>query len=268
MHASEEFAPPAGSDTHYALLYVPSALRTPLALVEAFRGQLVSVPLLASDPVVTMAKLTWWGEELGRLAAGGPRHALTRALAPLVAEDPALLPALDALVAGIAGSLHGAGHVDDAARQAAFDATHGPLWEYVARRCGAGNPQAARRLGVRLEIAYALRDLRRQVEAGTVPIPRDTLAAAEVVAFTGGAGTPLTRAVAADLAACRAAITEGLATLPRAERRRLLPLVTLARIGLALLAEIERDGCQLWDRRLELPPLRKLWLAWRTRFIA
>jgi phytoene synthase len=267
MRASDEFAPPPGSDTHYALLYVPDALRGPLALVEAFRGQLVSAPLLASDPVVTMAKLTWWGEELGRLAAGGPRHALTQALAPLVAADATLLPALDALVAGIAGGLHGAGHADDAERHAAFDAAHGALWEYVARRCGAADTNAARHLGVRLEIAYALRDLRRQVEAGSVPVPRDILTSAGVVSFTGGADAPLARAVAADLAACRGAITNALAALPRAERRRLLPLVTLARITLALLAEIERDGCQVWDRRLELPPLRKLWLAWRTRFI-
>mgnify|MGYP005809824557 CR=1 FL=1 len=267
MTRTAEFAPVPGSDTHYALLYAPPDVREALALVEDFRGRIVLTPILARDPVVAAAKLTWWREELGRLAGGAPRHALTQALAPLVAADPALQPALEALVNGVMDALHGPGPADDASRYAAFDAAHGGLWEYAARRCGADDPLRARELGVRIEIAYALRDLRRQVRAGAVPLPRDRLAAAGVMRLDAESAPALARAVAADFADLKAAIGRNLARLQGDERRRLLPLVTLARIAIALIAEIEREGCRVWEQRLELPPLRKLWRAWRTRFI-
>jgi len=32
----------------------------------------------------------------------------------------------------------------------------------------------------------------------------------------------------------------------------------------AVLAEIERDGFRVLDRRTALTPLRKLWIAWKT----
>ena len=39
----------------------------------------------------------------------------------------------------------------------------------------------------------------------------------------------------------------------------------LAEILLVTLAEIRRDGYRILHHRIALTPLRKLWIAWRTR---
>jgi phytoene synthase len=44
-----------------------------------------------------------------------------------------------------------------------------------------------------------------------------------------------------------------------------LPAVALARLRLRLLEEIRASGFQILDRRMELTPLRKFWIAARTR---
>jgi phytoene synthase len=36
----------------------------------------------------------------------------------------------------------------------------------------------------------------------------------------------------------------------------------------AALAEVERDGFRVLTHRTSLTPLRKLWLAWKTSFVA
>ena len=54
--------------------------------------------------------------------------------------------------------------------------------------------------------------------------------------------------------------------LPSPERKTYLPLWIRAAIGKATLDEIRKDGYRMLSRRIVLPPMRKLWLAWRTRF--
>ncbi|MGH8572923.1 MAG: hypothetical protein ACREX8_10155 [Gammaproteobacteria bacterium] len=41
--------------------------------------------------------------------------------------------------------------------------------------------------------------------------------------------------------------------------------VILAELLLVTLAEIRRDGYRIRHHRIALTPLRKLWIAWRTR---
>jgi phytoene synthase len=38
----------------------------------------------------------------------------------------------------------------------------------------------------------------------------------------------------------------------------------MAAIYRTLLDEIEADGCHVLKQKISLPPLRKLWIAWRT----
>lgn len=63
------------------LLFEPAGLRAPRRLFEALGFELRQAALAASDPRVTAAKLGWWAQEWQALAAGTPRHPLTRALA-------------------------------------------------------------------------------------------------------------------------------------------------------------------------------------------
>ena len=56
-----------------------------------------------------------------------------------------------------------------------------------------------------------------------------------------------------------------LALLPAAERRAQKPGLMMASIYRTLLREIEASGFAVLHQRITLPPLRKLWLAWKMQ---
>jgi len=58
--------------------------------------------------------------------------------------------------------------------------------------------------------------------------------------------------------------TQAIAQLPAVDRRTQRPGLVMAAIYRTLLDEIRRDGCLVLSQRTSLPPLRKLWIAWRT----
>ncbi len=55
------------------------------------------------------------------------------------------------------------------------------------------------------------------------------------------------------------------AALPPARYTTLLPSLILAGLDRALLTEIRADGYHILNRQIALTPLRRLWIAWRTR---
>ena len=57
---------------------------------------------------------------------------------------------------------------------------------------------------------------------------------------------------------------EALALLPPEDRRSQRTGLVMASIYRTLLNEIAADGYQVLKQRTALPPLRKLWLAWKT----
>jgi phytoene synthase len=58
---------------------------------------------------------------------------------------------------------------------------------------------------------------------------------------------------------------QALALLPAADRRLQKPGLMMASIYRALLREIEAEHFAVLHQRISLPPLRKLWLAWKVQ---
>lgn len=87
--------------------------------------------------------------------------------------------------------------------------------------------------------------------------------------LAGGAAlqeTPAFRALMAEQGQrARQAYAEAFALLPPVDRRRQRPGLIMAAIYSALLDEIERSGYRVMTQRIGLTPLRKFWLACRTR---
>jgi phytoene synthase len=66
----------------------------------------------------------------------------------------------------------------------------------------------------------------------------------------------------------RAWYDRALARLPARDRRAQRAGLAMAAIYRTLLEEIARDGYRVLDRRIALTPLRKLWIATRTAWLA
>ena len=263
--ALASWLPAPGSDLYYAHLYAPAAERETLAALAALRAVIAEIPATCSAPTIALPKLSWWRDEMGQLARGTPRHVLTRALQGC---DPDVPAAGLALISGVEALLGAPPFASRAARHAALLASHGPLWACALRRCApatASVPAAALALAARVEEAYVLRDARPLRDGGLQLLSSDSEAAAaqRLGSLPGAAGDWHAAVLREDISDLRHALAMALAALP--ERRVWRPLATLARLALATLDEIARSDYRVWESRIELTPLRKLWLALRER---
>jgi 15-cis-phytoene synthase len=264
--ALRELLPVAGSDLYYALRYAPPDARPDLALVEAFRALISALPWQCSNSAIAMTKLTWWHEELHQIGTRNARHAMTRALAPIVDRHTGLLEALFALVNGTAALLNRGRFDSVAERRVSITATHAPLWRVHAEVCGESNPLALDQvaaLGAGVETALIVRALRRHIDAGLAFICQDIqphdAAQAENADWYAALARLEIPILIDDLRATR------LALLTHAtQARRLRPTLVLTALAIATLQEIAADGYRVWERRIELTPLRKWWLAQRS----
>jgi phytoene synthase len=264
----QPYLPAVGSTLHYALLYQPARSRAQLRLVESLREILTRLPLTSSSPEVAHAQLAWWYEALDSAATGSllPRHPLLEALAPGFVSDPALAPAFRTLIEGIAKVQATTRFESVAAREQVWCELHGPLWDAHARLCGINAPEAqhaVRRLGGILALAEALLDLRRTIGAGLAFICRDR--APDTAALADGAHDAEWFAALArlEIPALVQELTIGLAGLPQsvALRRALRVQRVLVSVAQAALVELAREGGRVWEQRVDLTPVRKLWRA-------
>ena len=263
--ALASWLPAPGSDLYYAHLYAPATERETLAALAALRAVIAEIPATCSAPTIALPKLAWWRDEMGQLARGTPRHVLTRAL---LGRDPELPAAGHALIGGIEALLGAPPFASRAARHAALLASHGPLWRCALSRCAPSTepvPPAALALAARVEEAYVLRDARPLRDGGLQLLSSESEAAAarRLGSLPPAAGDWHAAVLREDISALRGELATALAGLPG--RRTWRPLATLARLALATLDEITRSDCRIWESRIELTPLRKLWLALRER---
>lgn len=266
----EAKAAPPGSDRHYALLGLGSRERAALNALWTLEREVLGTPVDCRDPGVARTKLDWWRTELGRLAAGAPEHPATRALAPhlpMRGLDPAPLGEL----------IDAAGILLDYDAFPGFEALAGwchrsgstPLL-FAAELLGLQDRAAAvfaHELGFGLALLARLREVRADALAGRFFVPEDEMREAGVTHpdLYAGSGSAHTRTLFVRQGErIRATFARARAGLPDGEHARLAPLLVRLALAEALLDEIERDGWRLLEHRVELTPLRKLWIAWNT----
>lgn len=255
-------AAPEGSSLHYAALFHDEPARRGLFALFALYYELLDGFLTASDPGIARIKLQWWREELDRLEKGNPRHPVSEELQALAgsgrvetAELNRLPDAVEALFPVVEpGNLETWLSRPDIGR----------FWHMTARLAADKEPVAAAETGILLSRLETLQQLPPLLRLGLNPLPepvqathgldRDRLLTEP--AATAGLAAELVDAIAARL---NEAYRRGKTGDP-------LFILILNRLGSALCREIRRDGYALLQRRVALTPLRKLWIAARTRY--
>lgn len=128
-------------------------------------------------------------------------------------------------------------------------------------------------MGLGWRQVHQLARLGQDARAGWVHVPVDVLQKHDVRAHELTKPAPMASTNWASLLTylceqARAQLQLGLQQvnqLPRAERRKLMPLVAVSQMQLSLLHEIELGQDRILHERLLLTPLRKWWIAQRVR---
>jgi phytoene synthase len=262
-------ATPPGSSLYYAVRFAPRELRDTLATLAGFRHEVRAILDEVSDPGVARLKLDWWRDEIRRTLEGAPRHPLSHVLCatlkPAAFGDGLPAGPFLAMADAVEHALRHERPADTAALRAADTQDLGALFELLARVHGERDENAtasARRIGGWCAGVRRLRDAGLLLRRDRSVLPTDTLAAAglghEALASTEHRHR-LPQLLAPEAEALRAAAPVAASdAVPRALRIQ-------QRIHEALLEELRRSELAVVDQRIGLTPLRKFWIAVRTR---
>lgn len=263
---------PAGSLRYFAVLFSQPGRRPILNALYDLEASVRSAAN-AENHEAAHARLRWWQEEIDRWLSGRARHPVTIALEPLHGEldeqDNRLLREL--VVAGeldLAGMTYASSQHLEAYCFRAAGALQTVITCALAddRRPSPAERDFARRLGSATRQSELLRDFAADLRRGRIYLPAETLETAGLSAEVAAADRPLDE-FAGPLGEWRERLLKELNEIPGllddSERESQRHGLVLAALHERLLSRIEfSDGVS--DRVTHVPPLVRLWTAWRT----
>jgi phytoene synthase len=262
---------PPGSMRYFAVLFAEPAMRPLLHSFYAFEAELRDTIASATHDIAH-TRLQWWRDELDLLAAGKARHPVTIALAPAIAQRPADLERLRELTMAAALDIARNTYQSWSELTAYCAKSAGGLQEVIAAALAApgalGEPERrfAARLGALVRQTEMLRDFDYDVRRGLLYLPISVLTESGLDPRSVPAH-PENLALAPVLAGWQKRVAAELASLPgeldARERSRQAHGLVLAALYGRLLGRIGHSGNTV-AARADLPPLARLWTAWRT----
>jgi 15-cis-phytoene synthase len=188
---------PPGSTRYWSWLFAAREAREPLLGIYALMAEWRALMDPGTEMSVAQTKLVWWGEEMGRMAAGSPVHPITRYLADFpraaATDFVPLMRTVEAAAAQVAGAPLERGeeleaHADALYGQplliAALLSNATPLGG-AAQFGGARGHRSALHgcvatLAAAEYLTRAIADYAREARAGRIPFAVDELLAAEI----------------------------------------------------------------------------------------
>jgi phytoene synthase len=264
----------SGSSFYYAFLFLPPQRRAAITAFYAFCREVDDVVDEVQDPGVAATKLAWWRTEVGASFAGQPSHPATRALMPHVNEYHIEAAHLHAVIDGCQMDLEQSRYLDYAGLARYCHLVAGVVGEVASAIFGRQDPatvQYAHRLGLALQLTNIIRDVGDDARRGRIYLPVSELQQFEVKAqeiLNRGYSDRFTALMRFQADRAHRSYDEALALLPPADRASQKPGLMMANIYRTLLREIEEEDFQVLHQRISLTPVRKLWIAMRTRWQA
>jgi phytoene synthase len=261
-------AAPGGSSFYYSVLFLPQDTRRALTALFAYFQEIREITRECTDPEVVKIKFQWWRQELTAAFSEHAHHPVTLALLPAAKQFGLLQDELQKIINGVESGVAQNRHADFASLRAHCLATHGIAEQLAARILGAHSPaaqQCAQELGLAFGLTDIILNVRDDARRNRILLPLDELTrfgvtAAEILNQRETEGLKKLIEFAIDRA--ENCYNRATSEFSKAERKAQRTRLALAAIQRVLLKEIRKDGCRILRRRVDLTPIRKLWLGW------
>jgi phytoene synthase len=267
----QDKAAASGSSFYYAFLFLPRERRAAITAFYAFCREVDDVVDEVSDPGVAATKLAWWRNEVHQAFAGQPTHPVMQALMPHTATYGIEERHLQAVIEGCQMDLEQTRYLDFAGLQRYCHLVAGIVGEVAARIFGQQDERTteyAHTLGQALQLTNIIRDVGEDALRGRIYLPISELQQFDVKAHEINKreySERFTALMRFQAERAHGLYDQALALLPDTDRRAQKPGLMMASIYRTLLREIEAENFQVLHQRISLPPMRKLWLAWKLQ---
>ncbi len=260
-------AAPPGSMRYFSLLYAPENKREQLLALYVIDAEIRESAQSANHDVAH-TRLQWWRAEIDRLVNGSPQHPAMRLLNDSLRERASFAKLHETIVAADM----------DLARMTYSNM--GELRAYASRSGGAIQELAAaqlvapslldetvrataNRIGIGVRQSEMLRDLRQDAYAGRVYLPQERLTRHNVT-LEDMRGREVAPHLKATLREFKDAVHEELRSALASAPASLRPLAVLGALHRRLLDRIAAQDFNVATSRIDLGPIEKPWVAWRT----
>jgi 15-cis-phytoene synthase len=259
----------ADRDRAISLAFVPADKRNDVAALYAFNIETARVRDSVSEPMPGEIRLQWWRDALAAPDQGAAGHPVAAAVADTIARHDLPRAAFDRFLEARIFDLYDDPMPSSEELEAYAGETASTLIMLtamvLARDAAETQADAAGHAGVAQTVAGVLRLLPQHRARRQVFVPADILAAAGCSSeeLIRGEREPAGRAIAAMTAFGRQHVrawTTKLGDIPKPLRPAFLPAALAGRY----LDLIERDGAATLDQPVEIGPLRKAYINWRT----
>jgi phytoene synthase len=260
----------SGSSFYYSFLFLPKERRRAITALYAFCREVDDAVDEPAEASVAQAKLAWWRGEVAQLYAGNPQHPVTRALAPLLQPFNIERARLEDIMDGMEMDLLQSRYLDYANLRVYCHRVAGVVGILAAGIFGYRNPQTleyAAKLGLAFQLTNIIRDVGEDARINRIYLPMDELKQFNVTAadiLNARQTENFSRLMAFQGERAQRCYDEAMALLPAEDRKTQRTGLIMSAIYRTLLDEIAADGYQVLKQRTSLPPVRKLWLAWKT----
>ncbi|MFQ6023052.1 MAG: presqualene diphosphate synthase HpnD [Acidiferrobacterales bacterium] len=267
----EQKVRPRGSTFYYSSLFLPLEKREAVTSLHAYCREVGEVTDECHEPAVARIKLEWWRQEIDNTFRGKPTHPICKALVSTVhtygMPKDHFLEFIDGVEMDLnQGRYNTFGELTSYCQRvgAVMGLLSTPILEYTDPT----TLQCARELGIALQLTEILLDVRKHARRNHVYIPIEDLTRFDVPVadIMNGIETSNFRSlIAFEMERIEHHYACAIERLPKNDRLRQLPALIMAAIYRATLDEVRKDGYRILNHSIALTPVRKFWIAYKTR---
>ncbi len=260
-------AAPPGSMRYFSLLYAPENKREQLLALYVIDAEIRESAQSANHDVAH-TRLQWWRAEIDRLVNGSPQHPAMRLLNDSLGERTSFAKLHETIVAADM-DLARMTYSNMGELRAYSSRSGGAIQELAAAQLVAPLPldeavrATANRIGIGVRQSEMLRDLRQDAYGGRVYLPQERLTRHNVT-LEDMRGREVAPHLKAALREFKDAVNEELRSALASAPASLRPLAVLGALHRRLLDRIAAQDFNVATSRIDLGPIEKPWVAWRT----
>ncbi|MBZ0105586.1 MAG: presqualene diphosphate synthase HpnD [Sulfuricella denitrificans] len=260
----------SGSSFYNSFRFLPPQKRQAITALYAFCREVDDVVDECHEAQVARAKLAWWREELASTFAGKPHHPVGQALFPAIRAYDLPMEQFTEIIDGMEMDLNNNRYADFKALQLycyRVASVVGLLAAAIFGYCNRQTTKYAHDLGLAFQLTNIIRDVGEDARRNRIYLPLDELqqfGVSEADILQSRETEAFGRLMTFQIERARHYYRQAMAALPGEDRKSQMPGLIMAAIYQTLLDEIEAEGCHVLKQKTSLPPLRKLWIAWRT----